>query len=158
MWFAIIPALIIILLFIISVIRRIPFIRELIKTTEEIDFIQGRTDIPDKRILNKYLHVGIIYKVAKSATNSDYKIFDVSEYEKNNVIGLTYFVQEQDFEMFKRKAITRIMAGIDLDELDDESREILQAGLAQDNFISIIDDCTVYQLKDGRWLWRENRT
>jgi hypothetical protein len=108
------------------------------------------------------------------------KIVDISSYPKNHIIGITYFVQHQLFsdlkdsvkmDNLKEKVLNEFMKDHDIDpdeadmdfinELVDNSiKEVMQEEYDIDETGGamtrpLIPNCTVYQLKDGRWLWRQ---
>jgi energy-converting hydrogenase A subunit M len=75
--------------------------------------------------------------MAISEDDSSTQIYDTSLYMKNHVIGLTQFVQKQVLEQVAQ-------------ELNVDIEDILDGADSG----AVIEDCTVYQLKDGKWLWR----
>lgn len=94
---------------------------------------------PKEMILEEYPDATILYSLECAAENEDFaQIYDTSLYLKNRIIGLTQFVQEQILE--------EIAAQNDL-----QAQDIIE--MTQD---VIIPNCTVYQLKNGMWLWRMN--
>lgn len=152
--------------------------------SEELAFSQGTVNVPEEAIAHKFLNATIICYIKKNPVDGEtWKIIDVSSYEKNHIIGLTYFVQPQIFEDIK--------SAIGIDQIKDKIRPLIEEALraeAEDDdeevdeeFIDsvieqayeeimktdyLVDEengemirppiphCTVYQLKDGRWLWR----
>jgi len=146
------------------------------KTNEEISFLEGKSDFPNNKIQRKFLDVTLLYRVEFRPDYADMtKIFDISNYEKNNVIGLIYFVQKQTFDdlikmtrgdAVRDSLIRRIQEqyGVAADEeviedlmqqaealISQEERMRQESGLI---IRPLIPHCTVYQLKDGRWVWR----
>jgi hypothetical protein len=108
---------------------------------EEVNFLVGNIDIPEEKIEKKFLNVMIFYQIEQKDVQSPVKIFDTSQYEKNHLIGLTYFVQPQMFQQLKTQFGVRALRV-------DNGQEVVRAFLG---------NCRVYQLKDGRWLWRSDR-
>lgn len=150
---------------------------------EELAFLQGEIDIDEDRILRKFPDAILLCHLEQdpSLGESDtIKIFDISNYSKNHIIGLTYFVQPQFFEDLKNSVKMKQMRDrlrqkfmedndIDPDEadidfinsiLDEAIGEVLEEEFlfdekAQTMTRPLLPHCTVYQLKDGRWLWRQ---
>lgn len=129
---------------------------------QELAFFNGEINIPEEDILQKFVNVTLFYNIEKdSSIQGIHKIIDLSSYEKNNVIGLTYLVQPQIFN--------ELYSAINLDNFkeyflqqenisENDFKNILKS--LEDNEDTIvaqpfIRNCTVYQLKDGRWLWRQ---
>lgn len=65
---------------------------------------------------------------------------------EKNIIGLTYFVQEQDYEKMRRPFIKTLIerTGIDPQFIEEYTSDIL---------MGIFPQATVYKMKDGRWIW-----
>ena len=115
--------------------------------------------IPEVEILNKFEDVNVLYYIQPYTDENDiFRIVDLSQYEKNNLISLTYFVQEQDYkkiqqsirspqikEKIKRKVLEETGELVD----DDYLQEIMNS--INTDFL-IAQHCTVYQLCDGRWI------
>ena len=137
---------------------------------EEIQFIEGFGDIPEEKVLRKFEDAILFCKTIPSKTEEMLQVFDTSLYMKNKVIGLTYFVPEQNLTEVKqnfiddkhdlktnlRKRIERM--GL---EISDEEFEALFRHTAEnidkdiEESVPLIPHCTVLLLKDGRWLWRK---
>lgn len=151
------------------------------KMEEELLFVEGEIDIPEERIAKKYPKAIMLCHLKKNNQDeSTWKIIDTSMYSKNHIIGLTYFVQPQLFEELKaavntdalrEKARERILQEVDLDDddmdedfIDDLIDQAIEELLGEDSYQidekydtmtrPLLPNCTVYQLKDGRWLWR----
>ena len=144
------------------------------KLAEEIAFTEGNYEIPEEEILNKYPNAILLCSLAKNPFNDDtLKITDISNYNKNHVIGLTYLVQPQlyddirkDFDSpqirnrLRQSIITE--QGLDPEEADLEFIDKIIEESIQETFSEyngtlvkpLMPHCIVYQLKDGRWLWR----
>lgn len=150
--------------------------------TEELAFVQGETDIPDELIDQKFLDAILLCHIEKNPFDGDvWKILDTSSYQKNHVIGLTYFVQPQTFEDLKnaissdnvkdrvRQQVIEAIYDDDEDEIDEDFideiieqayNEIMNEEYDIDEEHGtmtrpLLPHCTVYHLKDGRWLWRQ---
>lgn len=143
---------------------------------EEIAFMQGDYDIPEEEILNIYPNAILLCSLAKNSLNNDtLKITDISNYPKNHIIGLTYLVQPQLFEDIRkdfnspqiRERLKQSIIdeqGLDPEEVDTEFLDEVIEESIQETFGEydengtltkpLMRNCTVYQLKDGRWLWR----
>lgn len=154
---------------------------EIEQLQEELAFVQGKIDIPEEQIAQKFLDVILLCHIEKNPNNGEtWKIVDTSNYMKNHIIGLTYFVQPQLFDEIKnavnednlREQIRAdIIQELQLDENELDSdfvNDILNQAmneLVEDNYQideehgamtrPLLPHCTVYQLKDGRWLWRQ---
>ena len=110
---------------------------EMMALEEEIDFMHGREEIPEEKIARKFVDVTLLCNVEKvNSLNQIEKIVDVSNYHKNKVIALTYFVQPHVFH-----------------ELQASIGEAAES--ATENLITPIPNCTVIQLKNGQWVWRQ---
>ena len=141
---------------------------------EEIAFMQGDYDLPEEEILNIYPNAILLCSLAKNPFNDDtLKVTDVSNYHKNHVIGLTYLVQPQLYDDIRKdfdspQLRNRLRQSIieeqgldpeeaDLEFIDRVIEESIQETFTEYNGTLIkplMRNCTVYQLKDGRWLWR----
>lgn len=131
---------------------------------QELLFMKGLIDIPEEEILNKYLNAIIFYEVRITDSGYEYKVFDISNFDKNQSIGITYFVQEQSFNEFRKNFETDALMEKLAQEFDEDEDAEIDRDLVEritnnfvktDSIISIMPHCSVYQLKDGRWLWRE---
>ena len=140
---------------------------------EEIAFLQGEIDIPEEDIAQKFRNATIIYNVEKDTLSTGVqKIVDISNYEKNHLIGLTYLVQPQMFDELKAEISSdavqeevrrRILEEEDIDEndldfLNDLIKDAVDEEFGAEGEIMarpLLPNCTVYLLKDGRWLWRQ---
>ena len=143
---------------------------------EELEFLQGEIDIPEERIAQKYTDAIVLFNTAAdpdAQTTDVTKIVDTSCYLKNKVIGLTYLVPEQMLDEIKEaishadikeRVITQLQQlypELDLDGADSDFLENLMDG-AIDEVLEeetqtqpLIPHCTVLQLTDGRWIWRQ---
>lgn len=151
----------VILTFCVAVITILIFLlRKLMKNyidmcdiVDELNFIEGNNDIliQKEEIIRKYENVILLYNIQRG-TFEYMTVVDTSKYEKNNLIGLTYIVPAQEFDKLasdvkknvKRKIQNRIE--IESEWLDDSLEEIMQG--------TLIPMCDVYQLKNGKWIWR----
>lgn len=133
---------------------------------ETMMFMEGIVDIPDEAIMYKFDDASLLCRTLPSEEGEVRQVFDTSLYMKNKVIGLTYFVPKQDLEEFKRnlqkdkeleKQLRRKLKLEGIEISTEELREILQQTpvINENSPPPIIPHCTVYCLKDGRWLWRQ---
>lgn len=117
-----------------------------------LDFIEGG-EVDEKLILRKYEHAILLISYIEHQAES-IAIWDVSQYEKNNVIGLTIYGLGDVFD----QALIKIQQQ-NLEELQDLSKEdfleLRQSvkDILANQGVTIIDR-TIYQMKDGSWLWR----
>lgn len=159
-------------------------VRELDQLREEFDFFNGDADIAEDKIAQKFPNAIILCHLEKNINPQDdsmTKIIDISSYKKNHIIGITYFVQHQVFadlkdstkmDALRKKVFDELVeehnidpedADIDfLNQIIDETiEEVLGEEYGDDASETLtrplIPNCTVYQLKDGRWLWRQER-
>jgi len=155
-------------------------IRDLENLREEYDFINGDVEIDENRIANKFPNTILLCHVEKNHDPKDTsttKVVDISSYPKNHVIGITYFVQHQFFSDLKDSVkmdelrnhlraefIEDHPEEDDLEFIDKMIDEAIHETLGGEYNIDeaggamtrpLIPNCTVYQLKDGRWLWRQ---
>ena len=117
------------------------------KLEEEFLFFNGDIEIPEEDIEKAYYNVLTVCKVeVKDDLPDDVieKIIDVSQYEKNHIIGLTFFVQKQECEKLKAQ----------LDESAEEEENFINQLIHCEDINPFIPDCTFYKMKDGRWLFR----
>lgn len=93
--------------------------------------------IKEEEIFNKFEDVNLFITIEKSDQKAI--LYDISLYEKNHIIGLTRFAQEQELNEFTRMYKEMGFSQEDIDMIINE--------------IVIIPHSTVYQLKNGDWLW-----
>lgn len=149
-------------------------IKEIDDIEEEIAFFEGKININEDRILNKFTDVFLLLHVEFAENPIILKSFDISQYEKNHIIGLTEFAQPQVFQEVKNKInVDKIKNTLradfmkihninpeeaDMEFIDSVLNETINEVLAEEDFkefTQLLPHCTVYQLKDGRWLWRQ---
>ena len=149
--------------------------------SEELAFVQGEADIPEEAIEQKFINAILLCHIEKKPFDGDvWKVIDISSYEKNHIIGLTYFVQPDTFEELKNAvSVDKIKDNVRqkiIDAIYDEDDEIDEDfidEIIKQAYGEIMDEkydideehgtmtrpllphCTVYHLKDGRWLWRQ---
>lgn len=151
------------------------------KVEEELAFLSGEIDIPEEDIAAKFPNAIVLCHLEKNISSEDTtKIVDISNYEKNHIIGLTYLVQPQLFDdlksavnadAIKERVFRRLCEEYDINPNDTDNEfieQLLEQAMAEviNEEYSIDEEhgtmtrplvphCTVYQLKDGRWLWRQ---
>lgn len=127
-------------------------ILEVQKYLNEIDFLDGG-DLDKELILNEYKNAILLVSYIEG-NNETVVVWDVSQYEKNRIIGLTTFGPTQwvDTAIEKLKEqIPELFDSMDANELRQEiGRDIAQKGM-------LYPGVDVYQMKDGRWLWRKTQ-
>ena len=127
-------------------------ILEVQKYLNEIDFLDGG-DLDKELILNEYKNATLLVSYIEGS-NETITIWDVSQYEKNKIIGLTTFGPTQwvDHAIEElKKQIPELFNAMDANELRQEiSRDIAQKGM-------LYPGVDVYQMKDGSWLWRQTQ-
>lgn len=125
-------------------------ITEIQRYLNEIDFLDGG-DLDKELILNEYKNATLLVSYIEG-NNETVVVWDVSQYEKNRIIGLTTFGPTQwvDTAIEKLKEqIPELFDSMDANELRQEiGRDIAQNGM-------LYPGVDVYQMKDGRWLWRK---
>lgn len=125
-------------------------ITEIQRYLNEIDFLDGG-DLDKELILNEYKNATLLVSYIEG-NNETVVVWDVSQYEKNRIIGLTTFGPTQwvDTAIEKLKEqIPELFDSMDANELRQEiGRDIAQKGM-------LYPGVDVYQMKDGRWLWRK---
>ena len=123
---------------------------EVQKYLNEIDFFEGG-ELDKELILNEYKNATLLMSFVEG-DREILNIWDVSQYEKNKVIGLTTLGPPQwiDAAVEKiREQMPDLLEDIDIAEL----RQELSKGIAQDGIV--YPGVDVYQMKDGTWLWRQ---
>lgn len=115
-------------------------------------FLDGG-EIDSKFILNEYPHANLLVKFI-IGDKETIAIWDVSQYEKNKIIGLTTFgpaqwLDEGILRLLKEKP--DFFAGMDEEDFVDFRKDLAAAVEEQH---TLITNVTVYQMKDGTWLWR----
>lgn len=126
-------------------------ITEVQKYLNQIDFFDGG-ELDKELILNEYKDATLLLSFIEGEGET-LSIWDVSQYEKNKIIGLTTFGPTQWVDAAVEK-IKEQMPGL-LDDIDiKELRQELSRGIAQDGML--YPGVDVYQMKDGTWLWRKN--
>ena len=133
----------------------------------DLQFMEGMLDIPEEEILQKFDDAFLLCQTIPVEEEDVRQIFDTSLYLKNKVIGLTYFVPKQLLESVQQEVTTdaRIEEIVRRNleengiEVDEETFQIIfqetKKQLELDDSPPIIPHCTVYQLKNGRWIWRQ---
>ena len=134
---------------------------------DDLQFMEGMLDIPEDEILQKFDDAFLLCQTIPIEGEDVRQIFDTSLYLKNKVIGLTYFVPKQLLENVQQEVTTdarieeiirRKLKENDI-EVDEETFQIIfqeaKEQLELDDSPPIIPHCTVYQLKNGRWIWRQ---
>ena len=104
-------------------------------------------------LLNEYKNATLLISFMEG-NNETVTIWDVSQYEKNKIIGLTTFGPSQwvDDAIEKiKEQIPGLLEDMDIKEL----RQELSRGIAQDGML--YPGVDVYQMKDGSWLWRKTQ-
>lgn len=147
-------------------------LNEIAELEEERAFLAGEIDLPEDRVLQKFPNATIIYHVETFPGDAEdpIKVLDTSSYMKNHIIGLTYFVPEQVLKEVNdslynsqelRKRIRDRLAQ-DADNLEPEALNLLIEETIKEirqesdlDLDSSIPHCTVYLLKDGGWIWRQ---
>ena len=124
---------------------------EVQKYLNEIDFLDGG-ELDKELILNEYKNVTLLMSFVEGSDET-ITIWDVSQYEKNKLIGLTTFGPSQWVDMaieHVKSEMPELLENIDIKDL----RQELSKAIAQDGMLYTGVD--VYQMKDGSWLWRKN--
>lgn len=103
---------------------------------EELAFTQGNISFSDEDLAAKFEHVTVLYTLI--INNDIFKVFDISKYESNNLIAITEHIDKKIEQMLCEE------------ELGKERLQKMMDGV-------FITDCSVINLKDGRWMWRINR-
>ena len=119
-------------------------IKTFVQISKQLDALNPNfsMDIDEKDCEAIYKDVNLIVTVEKSEVTAT--SYDISSYEKNNIIGLTYFVQEQDLKEMQQKFLKQIPEAAEMSP--QEQQELFTKP-------EIIPHCDVYHLKDGNWLW-----
>lgn len=146
---------------VLLIVALIMFLRKVLKNYfelcnifDELAFIQGDNNtILQQEIKQKFEDTTLIYNVEKGTT--DYAIIvDTSKYLKNNLIGLTYLVPAHEYEQLAKDVIKNIK-----DKVKDKYNEDIEPQWLEDSVHDTMDGvviphCDIYQLKNGRWIWR----
>ena len=124
----------------VLIYKYVSTLRKRVQTiSQTVDQILG--NIKDEEIEEKFENVTLIFNVQKA--NTTQQVFDTSLYLEKNIIGLTYFVQEQDYGNLRQAIYTALKKdGFE----EEEIQEIWEKP-------EIIPEATVYKMKDGRWIW-----
>lgn len=148
-------------------------IDEIEQLNEEMAFYFGEGDFAEEDIVMKYENAIIFYNLQRMPKDKKWttdKIVDTSLYLKYHIIGLTYFVQEQlandinsDLTAELRERIMRKLAEkYEIEEDSEVLDDIVNNAMAQELkprgdclMHTFIPHCTVYYLRDGRWMWRQ---
>ena len=135
-----------------TVLLQNEMITEVEKYLNQIDFFEGG-ELDKELILNEYKNATLLMSFVEGS-NETITIWDVSQYEKNKIIGLTTLGPSQwvdaAVEQIKEQ-IPNLFEDIDMKEL----RQELSNGIAQDGML--YPGVDVYQMKDGTWLWRQTQ-
>lgn len=93
-------------------------------------------EIPEEMVEQEYPDTLLVCNLETTEEEEGlFQVYDTSLYLKNHVIGLTLFVQEQMLE-------------------DIAQHKKMEAQDIKDAVNNAIIPCTVYQLKNGGWIWR----
>lgn len=159
----IIAIVILSVLFIISLILNIFFIRvirtcvntfaDIQNDLTTIQTLHSNKPIPEGMYEKKYPHADLIIDLEPENESGIREIYDVSNYEKNRIIGLTQFVPQQELDSLEAASNIAIRAFFE-DEDEELNEEELDELFDEVTSGTIIPDVTVYQLKGGQWLWR----
>ena len=141
------------------------------KEFEEVQFMEGYLDIPEEDILEKFEDVSLVCQTLPTKDGEMMQVFDTSLYMKNKIIGLTYFVPEQTLQEVNSslrdndaimKKIRRKLEemGAEFSDTEEEQeyfQEIVNRAMEYEDVQQVprLEHCTVYHLKDGRWIWRQ---
>ena len=141
------------------------------KEFEEVQFMEGYLDIPEEDILEKFEDVSLVCQTLPTKDGEMMQVFDTSLYMKNKIIGLTYFVPEQDLQdvnnslrnnsdilrKIRRKLEEMGAEFTDTEEEQEYFQEIVNRAIEYEKReeVPILEHCTVCHLKDGRWIWRQ---
>ena len=123
------------------------------------DFSLATYEYPQSEIAQCFEDVLVFCYINKDETVEDtVKIVDTSNYIRKNLIGIIYLVQPQAYDEMTQKielsldsikeAIRRRYPGEGIDWENDAIQEAIHRPYA------FFPHSTVYQLKDGNWLWR----
>lgn len=119
------------------------------KYLNQIDFLNGG-DIDEDLVLNVYKNAILIMNFIVGG-NETITVWDVSQYEKNRVVGLTTFGPAQWIDAGIERL--RELQGDLLEDIDeDELRAMAAQKMAEEG--TIYRGVDIYQLKDGTWIWR----
>lgn len=141
------------------------------KEFEEIQFMEGNLDFPEEDIQEKFEDVSLVCRTVPSKDGEMMQVFDTSLYMKNKIIGLTYFVPEQELQdvnselrnnsdilrKIRRKLEEMGAEFTDTEEEQEYFQEIVNRAIEYEKReeVPILEHCTVCHLKDGRWIWRQ---
>ena len=119
----------------------------------EISFLNGDA-VDDNIVLNKYEHAILISSMTAITTQEGYMVWDVSQYEKNHIVGLTTFAPLNTIQKGLQNAMEinpELFEGMSEEDMR-QFKQDLSKKLQGDPTIAY--DVDVYQMKDGTWLWR----
>ena len=154
MWWVILSVCIAIIVILIALLYKIiKRYFEMCEVFDELDFLEGKDNaFPQKDIQCKYENVLLLYNIQRGTTEYTV-IVDTSKYEKNNLIGLTYLVPAADYDRLAKDVVHNVKRKIK-EEYKDEDIDFLEDSIKDTMNGTIIPMCDVYQLKNGRWIWR----
>lgn len=116
----------------------------------EIDFLEGG-ELDKELILNEYINANLLVSFVEGS-NETITIWDVSQYEKNRLIGLTTFGPSQWVDSAIQKIeeqMPELLEDVDINQIRQQiGEDIAQKGV-------LYAGVDVYQMKDGSWLWRQ---
>ena len=134
------------------IIRQAMVVQEIQKYVNELEFYNGG-EIDHDLVLNEYKNALLITSYVEGSEEV-ISIWDVSQYEKNKVIGLTTCGPSKLIDEALRRAMLDFpekFMGMDEDMLRELRKEIGKEIGEEWSIYGMVD---VYQMKDGTWLWR----
>jgi len=154
MWWVILAfciAVIVILAFLLKRVLKLYF--EMTGVFDELNFFDGG-EMPFKKneVLYHYENVTLLYNIQRGTTEY-LTILDTSKYEKNNLIGLTYVVPAADYDKMAKEVEKHLRSKI-ADKMEDFDKDFLSNQIHETMDGVLIPLCDVYQLKNGRLMWR----
>lgn len=154
MWWVILTfciAVIVILAFLLK--RALKLYFEITGVFDELNFFDGgEAPFQKNEVLYHYENVTLLYNIQRGTTEY-LTILDTSKYEKNNLIGLTYVVPAADYDKMAKDVEKHIRSKI-ADKLEDFDKDFLSEHIHETMDGVLIPLCDVYQLKNGRLMWR----
>ena len=154
MWWVILSvciATIVILIALLHKVMKLYF--EMCEVFDELDFFDGNSQVfPQKDIERKYENVTLLYNIQKGTEYSI--IVDTSKYEKNNLIGLTYLVPAADYDKLANDVMRNVKRKMKEEAGKDADVDFIEETVQDTMDGVLIPLCDVYQLKNGKWVWR----
>lgn len=89
------------------------------RSSQELAFLQHAYDFPEEEIAQTFNDVDVIWRLDYNEALTNTTMADLSQYKSKNIIGITKYASEKDYEQFRK------MMKIDPEEVKETVTELL---------------------------------